>query len=350
MNTTRPSPGLPAAAKAQQSGPQSDLEALTARARSIGRRAGWISRDEHLARLDQLLEDRPTRLSQFALVEREYRQAWDERIREKTEARPFRCPRALGEKILLYREVLQALEVCAGSLLQPTVPNDPRLEAPHRELIRGCRKSFEHAQRLMHRLANPNTPMWAKYYREVIQPNPPWGEALTSLRDYLWGLEQERDRLGAAHAAEIRSAAEAELGLVAALLASACESCSETHVHDQYVERVLDLLLALPASEPLILDDEVHRFFELAKDRLTQRACVAAPAVVVHVGRLVAMAQYARAGELLDRLAAAEGFPESAVVAYLHYALVSLKYAHCFHNSLSCLALRKSDPADPQLP
>jgi hypothetical protein len=32
------------------------------------------------------------------------------------------------------------------------------------------------------------------------------------------------------------------------------------------------------------------------------------------------------------------------------YTLVSLKYAHCFHNSLSCLALRKSDPADPQLP
>jgi hypothetical protein len=324
MDIARATIGLPAAAKAQQSSPQSDLEAVAARARDIVRRAGWLSRDEHLARLDQLLGDRPARLSQLALVESEYRQARDEQIREKTEACPFRSL-ALDEKILLYRQVLQALEACAGSFIQPAVLKDPRLEAPHRRLIRRCRRSCKRASRDVDRWGFPkNTKgraMWAKYYRIAIKEDPHWGQALTSLRDYLQGLEQKRDRIQAAHAGEIRSAAEAELGLVAAVVASASELCSEADVREEYVERVLDHLLALPASEPLILDDEVHHLLDLAEDRLSPRACVAAPVVVAHVGHLIAINQSRRADELLDRLAAAEGSSESAVVAYLRYVI-----------------------------
>jgi hypothetical protein len=161
--------------------------------------------------------------------------------------------------------------------------------------------------------------MWAKFYRDAINADPRWGKALTSLRHYLQNLEQERHWREAAHAGEIHSEAAAELGLVAALAASARESCSEADVRDEYIERVLDHLLALPARAPLIIDDDVHRLLELAEDRLARRACGAAPAVVAHVGRLLAMADYARAGKLLDHLIAAEASPEAGVVAYLRY-------------------------------
>ena len=196
MDTARPTSGFKAAAKAQQSDPQSDLEALSSKARSIVRRAGWLARDEYLERLDQLLADRPARLSQLGLIESEYRQTRDERIREKTEARPFRSP-TLDEKVHLYRQVLEALEACAASLIQPAVLNDPRLEAPHRELIQKCRTSSKREGRHALGLAYAGTKEWAKHYREAINADPHWGRALTSLHDYLQRLEQERDRLKA---------------------------------------------------------------------------------------------------------------------------------------------------------
>jgi hypothetical protein len=163
--------------------------------------------------------------------------------------------------------------------------------------------------------------MWAKFYRDAIKADPHWAQALTALRDYLQRLEQERNGFEAAHANEIRSTAEAELGLVAALAASANELCSEADVRGEYVEKVIDLLLALPSSEPLILDDEVHCFLELTEDRLTRCARAPTPAVIAYISRLVAMAHYARAGELLDRLAAPEESPEAAVLAYLRYVV-----------------------------
>jgi hypothetical protein len=280
------------------------------------RRAGWLSRDEHLARLDQLLEDRLSGQLQLALVESEYRQERDKRIREKTEARPFRPNPALDEKILLYRQVLQALEAYPGSLIQPAMLNDPRLESSHKKPIRRCRRSCERARHAADHYGSRDNlkglVLWKKGYCKTINEDKQWGLDLALLRAHLQGLEQEWDRLKAAHDCAIRSEVETELGLVVALAASASESCSEADIRNEYVERVLDLLLALPASQPFILDDEVHRLLELAEDRLLRRTCVAAPAVVAHASRLVAMAQYTRAGVLLDRLAAAKGSPRQA--------------------------------------
>ncbi len=198
---------------------------------------------------------------------------------------------------------------------------DPPLEAPHRRLIVKCCKSCEKAGRHADRLAYTHTPMWEKCYRDAIDADPHWGQALTSLRDFLQGMEQKRDRLEAFHAGEIRFEAEAELGLVVSLAASASSSCSEADVRNEYVERTLDLIFAMPASEPHILDDQVHRFLGFAEDRLARRDCITVPVVIAHAGRLVAVAQYSRAGELLDRLAAAKGSPEANVVAYLRYVI-----------------------------
>ncbi|HXG10928.1 MAG TPA: hypothetical protein VNK04_14305 [Gemmataceae bacterium] len=321
MDTTRPTSSLPAADKTQQSDLQSDLEALSERAQGIVRRAGWLSKDEHLARLDRLLEDRLTRRSQLALVESEYRQALDERIREKTEARPFMDP-ALDEKIAFYRQLLQALEAYDDRFIRLKVQlNDHRLESSHRELIQRCRRSRKNAKRCANCQAYRNTPMWEKFYRDAIKKDPHWGQALTLFRDYLQRLEKERVRLEAAHADKIRSEAEAELGLVAALARSVRESCLKADVRDEYLEKVLDLLLALPANDPLILDDEVHLLLEQAEDRLARRACITAPVLIAYIGRLITREQYKRASELLDHLVVAEGSPEAAVVAYLHYVV-----------------------------
>jgi hypothetical protein len=88
----------------------------------------------------------------------------------------------------------------------------------------------------------------------------------------------------------------------------------------EYVAAVMGRLLALPATDPHVHHEDVHRFL-LAYRRFAHGLDTSAPVVVACVGRLVAMGEDHTARALLDLCPAADGSPLAGVVAYLRYVL-----------------------------
>src|SRR5262249_9208459 len=82
---------------------------------------------------------------------------------------------------------------------------------------------------------------------------------------------------------------------------------------------VFDILLKLPATDPHVLNEEVHRFLEREHQRLTERLDGPAPVVIALIARLVGNSDYQGARELLNLFSVGDRSPLAGVVAYLRY-------------------------------
>jgi hypothetical protein len=92
-------------------------------------------------------------------------------------------------------------------------------------------------------------------------------------------------------------------------------------VPGKHVPRVLDVLFRLPATDPHIHDDDVHRFLEDHCQLLANGHGTPSPVFVAYIGRLLGEGDCARASELLDLLPVAGDSPLSGVVDYYRYIL-----------------------------
>jgi hypothetical protein len=92
------------------------------------------------------------------------------------------------------------------------------------------------------------------------------------------------------------------------------------NVPSEHVAAVLGRLLALPASDPHVHHEDVHRYL-LAHREIASGLDVSSPVVVASVGRLVAARLDGTANALLDLCPADDRSPLAGLVAYLRYVL-----------------------------
>jgi hypothetical protein len=130
-------------------------------------------------------------------------------------------------------------------------------------------------------------------------------------------LEEIRDK----HVNEAREAEEREWW-AQALTHPIDEFIDElSHVPREHTDRMLDLLLNLPADDPHLLDERVHDFLRREHSRLARSPAGAAPVLVAHAGILIGHGEHKAARALLDRLPATTQSTPDGVVAYLRFVL-----------------------------
>jgi len=242
---------LLARADAQLVHAQVEWEAACEQARNIGKRTDWLADRPDLARLNHLIEDLPCRKSQLAQTRKEFQQAFDERVDERTKICPFQGPPELEDKIAQYRRVLQAFDVPASSELRQSLLREPRLELSLRAALSETGTSSDRARRYADRLAYARTKMWHKYYQEaMLDQDKPLRELIRSVREQLRRLEQERENLESDHARKIRSGVGVELGTLAertvsarAALSEASEALSHRCEIDQHIGRRIEAFI-----------------------------------------------------------------------------------------------------------
>src|SRR5947209_7799070 len=111
MNPPLSARDLLAAAEATVKRTKVELEEACEQAQGLAKcRDNWLADRPDLARLDRLIKEHPCRQSQLARVQKEFHQAYEAKLCEKTRTCPFKAPAGVEDRLKHLRWLYQELK------------------------------------------------------------------------------------------------------------------------------------------------------------------------------------------------------------------------------------------------